>query len=311
MPRSNYLSWTLVRCGGADQVLVPPSSGLTATDTPASCCRALLVGLTNIMRNTSQSTLVLLGGVLLAGQTACRTPQPAPPDSPQTQPASQPASGPASRPASMPASGPSAADREGAFLSQTRQLIFEGRRSGRRLLFRRRHKADIPVGAVTDNPFYQIYRLDLETGDVDRVSPGAGKTTCSWVHPDGRRYLFASTHEDPKTAAKMKAELDFRASGKKRRYAWDYDEHYDLFVTKGPGRKGYRNLTRTRGYDAEASFSPDGRKIAFSSNRRAYTETMSDADRAAFERDKAYMMDIYIMNADGSGGSTAYRVAGL
>ena len=47
------------------------------------------------------------------------------------------------------------------------------------------------------NPFYQIYVTDLETGDIERVSPGYGKTTCAWIHPDGEKILFASTQGDP------------------------------------------------------------------------------------------------------------------
>ncbi len=64
-----------------------------------------------------------------------------------------------------------------------------------------------------DNPFYQIYLMDLETGDVERLSPGIGKTTCAWIHPSGERVLYASTHEDPEARGKQQAELALRASG--------------------------------------------------------------------------------------------------
>ena len=50
------------------------------------------------------------------------------------------------------------------------------------------------------NPFYQIYLTDLETGDIERVSPGFGKTTCAWIHPSGEKVLFASTQDDPEAA---------------------------------------------------------------------------------------------------------------
>ncbi len=210
-----------------------------------------------------------------------------------------PPSPPASQPASAAQSAPAPARAETDLVTAARQLIFDGRRSGEgyfskdgtRLIFQSEREAD--------NPFYQIYVVDLETGDIERVSPGIGKTTCSWIHPEGTGYLFASTQDDPDARKKMKAELDFRASGKSRRYSWDYDEHYDLF-RKDRKTGAFVNLTKTLGYDAEGSYSPDGKKIAFSSNRRAYDGSMTDADRAAFERDPAYMMDLYIMNADGS-----------
>jgi hypothetical protein len=49
----------------------------------------------------------------------------------------------------------------------------------------------------TENPFYQIYLLDFTSGDVQRVSPGVGKTTCAFVRPGSDDVLFASTHLDP------------------------------------------------------------------------------------------------------------------
>ena len=69
---------------------------------------------------------------------------------------------------------------------------------------------------------------------------------------------------------------------------------------------GLRRLTDAPGYDAEASYSPDGKKIVFCSLRDAYpTNKLSAADRKRFETDPAYFGEIYIMNADGSdsGGS--------
>ena len=109
-----------------------------------------------------------------------------------------------------------------------------------------------------DNPFYQIYLLNLESGDINRVSTGTGKTTCAFLRPGSDDVLFASTHVDPEAKAKQKAELDFRASGKSRRYAWDYDDRMELFVAKRDG-SNVRRLTDAPGYDAEGSYSPDGK----------------------------------------------------
>ena len=197
---------------------------------------------------------------------------------------------------------PSAAFAEGQeeFLSRVRQLTFEGRRSGEgyystdgtRLIF----QSEREVG----NPFYQIYTIDLETGDSVRVSPGHGKTTCAFFHPGGRRVLFGTTHHDPQAKAKQKAELDFRASGKQRRYSWDYDEMMDIFTTN-PDGSDLRRLTTARGYDAEAGYSPDGKKIVFSSTRSAYAENLTAEEKKLREIDLSYFGEIYIMNADGSG----------
>lgn len=186
------------------------------------------------------------------------------------------------------------------FLKNTHQLIFEGVRSGegyfrpdgKALLFQSERDAA--------NPFYQIYLLDLESGDARRVSPGSGKTTCAFFQPKTQRMLFSSTHEDPQAEAKQKSELEFRASGKTRRYAWDYDPEYEIYTANTDGSE-LKRLTRSSGYDAEASFSPDGSLIVFSSTRAAYPlENLSSQDRARFDKDPAYFADIYVMNSDGS-----------
>src|SRR6195952_1663921 len=80
---------------------------------------------------------------------------------------------------------------ESALLTNVRQLTFEGKRSGEGYFSADGKKMIFQSEREAGNPFYQIYLLDLETGDTDRVSPGTGKTTCAWIHPDGRRLLFA------------------------------------------------------------------------------------------------------------------------
>src|SRR3954469_7478890 len=155
-------------------------------------------------------------------------------------------------------------NQESQFLARTRQLTYDGKRSGegyfspdgRSLIFQSERE---PA-----NPFYEIYILDLESGDTQRVSPGFGKTTCAFFRPGSDEVLFASTHLDPAAKTKQQAELDFRAAGKQRRYAWDYDEQMDIFSAKRDG-SGLRRLTESAGYDAEGSFSPDGKHIVFCS----------------------------------------------
>ena len=66
-----------------------------------------------------------------------------------------------------------------------------------------------------------------------------------------------------------------------------------------PGTEDYRQLTDAVGYDAEASYSPDGSQIVFASNRAAYSQPLIGRAKEMFEVDPAYMIDIYIMNADG------------
>ncbi|MGQ0733816.1 MAG: hypothetical protein ACT4QD_09190 [Acidobacteriota bacterium] len=186
------------------------------------------------------------------------------------------------------------------FLSRIRRLTIEGRRAGEgywspdgtRLVFQSEREPG--------NPFYQIYVLDLTTGDTHRISPGLGKTTCAFFRPGADQILFSSTHHDPQSKKWQDEELAFRASGKERRYAWDYDPEMEVYAYSEKSR-ALQRLTSARGYDAEASYSPDGQWIVFSSMRDAYNRTLSDAERKQLEVDSSYFAEIYIMRADGSG----------
>ncbi|HRQ90552.1 MAG TPA: peptidase M28, partial [Bacteroidia bacterium] len=202
-------------------------------------------------------------------------------------------------PAEEPLDAEAAAKAEAALLSGVRQLTFEGLRAGEGYFSADGKEMVFQSEREEGNPFYQIYRMDLETGDTVRVSPGKGKTTCAWIHPDGKRVLFASTHEDPEVEAQAKAEYAERESGKARKYSWDYDASFDIYETV-PGSGEYRNLTKTEGYDAEGAYSPDGKKIVFASNRQAYDGSMGEEDLKAFKLDKKFPMEIYTADADGS-----------
>ncbi|MBI1916584.1 MAG: PD40 domain-containing protein [Planctomycetes bacterium] len=138
----------------------------------------------------------------------------------------------------------------------------------------------------TGNPFYQIYVMDLKTKRTRRLSPGVGKTTCSYFSTDGKKIIFASSHLDPDAKKKQAAEYEQRKdderTGIRRRYRWDFDVYMDIFETSADGSGKLRRLTKAKGYDAEGSFSPDGKQIVFCSNRSGEKN-----------------LELYIMDADG------------
>ncbi len=204
---------------------------------------------------------------------------------------------------------PAPAGSESTFLSNIRQLTFEGKRSGEGYFSADGKKMIFQSEREEGNPFYQIYLMDLETGDTERVSPGIGKTTCAWINPDGERVMFASTHLDAEAKAKQEGEIKERLSNHQRRYSWDYDENYDIFEYNLK-TKALKQLTHERGYDAEGDYSPDGKKIVFASNRAAYSEKLSKEDEERLKVDKQYFMDIYIMDADGSNVKRLTNVPG-
>lgn len=133
-----------------------------------------------------------------------------------------------------------------------------------------------PVGY----PFYQIYVQPLEERVPYRLSPGRGRTTCAYFTRDGEKILFASAHTNPDLPKIEKEARDLAKAGGARRYAWDFDPHMDIYVSNLDGT-GMTQLTDAEGYDAEGSYSHDGKHIVFTSSR--------DGDP-----------DIYVMDADGS-----------
>ncbi len=90
------------------------------------------------------------------------------------------------------------------------------------------------------------------------VSTGKGRTTCSYYMPNGKDIIYASTHlsgdacppEPPKTG----------------KYLWAIYETFDIFIADEKA-KIKKQLTQTPGYDAEATVSPKGDKIVFTSTR--------------------------------------------
>jgi Tol biopolymer transport system component len=156
---------------------------------------------------------------------------------------------------------------EGYFSPDGRTIIFQAEEKG------------------SGNPFYQIFTQDLATGKVRRVSTGVGKTTCSYFRPDGKKIIYATTHLDPESKKHYAVEYDRRKEEMKtkkfRRYAWDFDAAFDIFEAN-PDGSGLKRLTTAHGYDAEGSYSPDGKHIVFCSNR-----------------DNEKDFELYVMDSDG------------
>jgi Tol biopolymer transport system component len=130
------------------------------------------------------------------------------------------------------------------------------------------------VFQATRPPFEcdQIFLMGVDDPEPTLVSTGKGRTTCAYFLPGDERILYSSTHLGGENCP-PKPDMS-------QGYVWALYDSYDIFVTDEPGAKP-RRLTDAPGYDAEATVSPRGEKIVFTSVR--------DGD-----------LDIYTMDLDGS-----------
>ncbi|HEX8264086.1 MAG TPA: hypothetical protein VF596_01580 [Pyrinomonadaceae bacterium] len=154
-------------------------------------------------------------------------------------------------------------------LRNVRQLTFGGENAeayfsfdGKRLIFQSKRE-----------PYQcdQIFTMNIDGSNIRRVSNGEGRTTCSYFFKNGKRVLFASTHAKAKECPPP---VDYSKG-----YAWAIYPSYDIFTAKSDG-SDLKALTNSPGYDAEATVSPNGKQIVFTSTR--------DGD-----------LDLYAMDADG------------
>ena len=111
----------------------------------------------------------------------------------------------------------------------------------------------------------QIFVMDVKSAAKDTtykpvmVSTGKGRTTCSYFMPGNKKILYASTHTTHDTCPATPDHIP----GK---YLWPIYKEYDIYVADMKG-KVVAQLTNSPGYDAEATVSPKGDKIVFTSDR--------------------------------------------
>lgn len=167
-------------------------------------------------------------------------------------------------------------------LSNIRQLTFGGDNAeayfsfnGKSLTFQSNNPA---WGLKCDHIFALNIKKAVKKGEKYKpvaISNGKGRTTCSYFMPDDKSILYASTHHMMDTCP---AAIPYNPHGK---YLWPIYPEFDIFVANTKGKQ-LKQLTDTMGYDAEATVSPKGDKIVFTSTRGGD-------------------LDLWIMNIDGSG----------
>lgn len=162
-----------------------------------------------------------------------------------------------------------AADAGETHLANLRQLTFGGQNAeayfsadGRQLIFQR---------TEADQGCDQQYVMNTDGSGRRRVSSGLGRTTCGYFYAGDSRILYASTvHLSDSCPPSPDMSMG---------YVWPIPD-FDLYTANRDG-SDVRRLTTSPGYDAEATLSPDGSTLVFTSTR--------DGD-----------LDIYTMNVDGT-----------
>jgi len=127
---------------------------------------------------------------------------------------------------------------EAYFSSDGKQLIFQSKRDS--------------LGCD------QIFTMNADGSNVKMVSNGEGRTTCSYFFKGNKKIVYASTHGGAKACP---PNPDFSQG-----YVWAVYPDYDLYTADANG-KNIKRLTTTPGYDAEATVSPDGKRMVFTSER--------------------------------------------
>ncbi len=156
-------------------------------------------------------------------------------------------------------------------LKNVRMLTFEGENAEAYFSFDEKKL----IFQSTHEPYKcdQIFTMNIDGSDKKLVSTGKGRTTCAYFLPGDTKIIYASTHA---AADSCPPPPDFSKG-----YVWRVYSTFDLYIANADGSDPQPFLPAP-GYDAEATVSPKGDKIVFTS--------MRDGD-----------LDIYTVNIDGSG----------
>lgn len=129
---------------------------------------------------------------------------------------------------------------------------------GKWIIFQRTNPKE---GIMCDEMFVGKVPKKGQKFEYKRVSTGKGRTTCGAIMKDGKHVIFASTHLGADTCPPVP---DRSRYGNK--YIWPLYDSYDIFMADMNG-KIIRQLTKSKGYDAEATLSPDGKKMLYTSDK--------------------------------------------
>ena len=127
---------------------------------------------------------------------------------------------------------------------------------GQWLIFQRTQPKD---GINCDQMFIGKIPKPGEKFEYKMVSTGKGRTTCGFFTKDGKNVIYASTHLGSSDCPPVPDRSKYG-----NRYIWPLYESFDIFMADLDGNI-VKQLTNSKGYDAEATLSPDGKKMVYTS----------------------------------------------
>ena len=152
------------------------------------------------------------------------------------------------------------------YFKNVRQLTFGGDNAeaywsydGKSIVFQ---KTNPKEGVFCDQIFVgKVPVTDAQKFTPKMVGTGKGRSTCAYFLPDGKHIIYASTHLG---ADSCPPTPDRAKYGNK--YIWPLYNSYDIFMADMSG-KIVKQMTSAKGYDAEATLSPDGKKMIYCSDK--------------------------------------------
>ena len=169
---------------------------------------------------------------------------------------------------------------ENIALKNIKQLTFSsmGFEKAGEAYFSPDQKSIIFQAIPTGQKHYQIYTLKVNEQTPYMVSTGKGACTCAYFRPDGKKIIFASSHEDPHLEEGCQKVPGYQKET--GQYKWEFTPYMNIYEANPDGSE-LKALTMGSAYHAECAYSSDGTQIVYASNSSG-------------------RMNLYIMNADGS-----------
>lgn len=145
-------------------------------------------------------------------------------------------------------------------ITNIRQLTFGGENAEAYFSFDNKMIVFQRTSVKDGFPCDQIFYSRLDTFNPKMISTGKGRTTCAFFLPGDTAIVYASTHLTADTCPPIPDRK------KIKKYVWPIYPSYEIFIADLNG-KIKKQLSKNKFYDAEATVSPKGDKIVFTSTR--------------------------------------------